>query len=168
MRRWNEVMDLKFSLLIFSQFHGTTTRSQKKNIEHICTTELREQFPRMALVADCDLIKTISAWSISSLPNSTVHTRSWWSRLSSRESNPMALSRSVIGCHRVLSNASFWITSSEWKAEPNSLDKKTEEAPPTCGPSARNWQSDNTIISHLATSGLENVNMASGHRGCAA
>ena len=30
MRRLNEVMDLKFSLLIFKQFHGARTRSQKK------------------------------------------------------------------------------------------------------------------------------------------
>ena len=32
MRRLNEVMDLKFSLLIFKQFHGAITRSQTKNI----------------------------------------------------------------------------------------------------------------------------------------
>jgi len=32
MRRLNEVMDLKFSLLIFRQFHGVVTRSQKKNV----------------------------------------------------------------------------------------------------------------------------------------
>jgi len=30
LRRLNEVMDLKLSLLIFKQFHGAVTRSQKK------------------------------------------------------------------------------------------------------------------------------------------
>jgi len=32
MKRLNEVMDLKFSLLIFRQFHAAITRSQKKNL----------------------------------------------------------------------------------------------------------------------------------------
>ena len=35
MRRLNEVMDIKFSLLIFKQFHGAITRSQKKMFTHI-------------------------------------------------------------------------------------------------------------------------------------
>ena len=35
MRRLNEVMDLKFSLLIFTQFHGAITRSQKNVYAHL-------------------------------------------------------------------------------------------------------------------------------------
>ena len=46
MRRLNEVMDLKFSLLIFRQFHGAITRARRKKMcTHICTTVLMEQFP---------------------------------------------------------------------------------------------------------------------------
>jgi len=41
MRRLNKVTDLKFSLLIFRQFHGAITRSQKKMFTHICTTVLK-------------------------------------------------------------------------------------------------------------------------------
>ena len=41
MRHLNEVMDLKFSLLIFK--HGAITRSQKKMFTHICTTVLTAQ-----------------------------------------------------------------------------------------------------------------------------
>ena len=45
MRRLNEVVDLKFSLLIFRQFLGAITRSQKKMFTCISTTVLWEQFP---------------------------------------------------------------------------------------------------------------------------
>ena len=78
MRRLNEVMDLKFSLLIFKQFHGAITRSQKKCLRTFYTTVLRNNSHEWPLVVDCDLIKNISSWSISSLPNSTlyVHSRS--------------------------------------------------------------------------------------------
>jgi len=78
MRRLNEVMDLKFSLLIFRQFHGAITRSQKKCLRTFVRQCLGNNFHERPLVFDCDLIKNTSSWSISSLPNSTlyVHSRS--------------------------------------------------------------------------------------------
>jgi len=85
MRRLNEVMDIKFSLLIFKQFHRAITRSQKKMFTHICTTVLRGQFPWVASGSRLWSDQNISSWCISSLPNSRptlyVHSRSWWSRL---------------------------------------------------------------------------------------
>jgi len=49
MRRLNEVTDLKFSLLIFKQFHGAITRSQKKCLRtFVRQYVLREQFPWVA------------------------------------------------------------------------------------------------------------------------
>ena len=42
-------MDLKFSLLIFRQFHGAITRSLKKMFKHIRTTAFWEQFPQNAI-----------------------------------------------------------------------------------------------------------------------
>jgi len=45
MTRLKKVMDIKFSLLIFRQFHGAITRSQKKIFTHIRATVLWQQFP---------------------------------------------------------------------------------------------------------------------------
>ena len=62
MRRLNEVMDLKFSLLIFRQFYGATkTRSQKKCLRIFVRQCLGNSFHEWPLVVDCDLIKSISS-----------------------------------------------------------------------------------------------------------
>ena len=50
MRRLNEVMDLKFSLLIFGQFHGAITRSQKKCLRTFVRQYLGNNFHELPTV----------------------------------------------------------------------------------------------------------------------
>jgi len=58
-------MDLKFSLLIFKQFHGAIARSQKKKCLRTFVRQcLGNNFHEWPLVVDCDLIKNISSWPI--------------------------------------------------------------------------------------------------------